>query len=87
MKLRLPPVRGWRTYAACAVLILMGISAGFGIHIPDWIVQVVAGLGGIAGRAAIANNAKKTTEDARALVACIVSPASAASGPDGPKPV
>lgn len=71
MKLKLPPLRGWRTYAACLALIAAGVAMGFGIHVPDWVITVIAGFGGIAGRAAIANNAKKTTEDARALVQSI----------------
>lgn len=68
MKVFLSFVRGWRTYAACFVLVLIGVAAGFGCHVPDGLVTVIAGLGGIAGRAAIANTARKTTEDGRALV-------------------
>lgn len=59
--------RGWRTYAACIALILIGVASGLGYYVPDWLVTVIAGLGGIAGRAAITNNAKKTTEDAEKL--------------------
>lgn len=68
MNVSLPSVCGWRTYAACLVLVLIGVAAGFGCHVPDGLVTIIAGLGGIAGRAAITNNARKITEDARVLV-------------------
>lgn len=67
--MNLKPIKtGWRTYAACAALVVAGVAAAFGVHVSDGVITVIAGLGGIAGRAAISNNARKTAEDARALV-------------------
>ena len=62
---------GWRTHAACVVLVLFGVAEAFGYHIPSDLITIICGLGGIAMRAAITNNAKKTTEDAMSLIKSI----------------
>lgn len=64
-------LHGWKTYAACAVLIAAGVASAFGVHVPEWALTMIAGVGGIAGRMAIADNAKAATLAAEALAASV----------------
>lgn len=79
MKVKMPPKNGWRTYAACFVLILAGAATGCGFTIPNWLLIIIAGFGGIAGRAAIRNYSVKTGEDVSALVKSLRAPTSSGS--------
>lgn len=72
---------GWKTYAACAALIAAGVASAFGVHVPEWALTLIAGAGGIAGRMAIANNAKAAAVAAEALAASV---AEAVNSPEKP---
>lgn len=72
---------GWKTYAGCAVLIGLGVAQAFGVQIPDAVYAVVAGLTGIGGRMAIANNAKAAALAAEALAASVGATIKAADKP------